>query len=64
MLNQTPIGVIRGPDVKTSLGILQDVDPKQTRQAGLEPATSRLTAGCSTIELLPNRPNKRLYRPA
>jgi integrase len=26
----------------------------QTRQVGLEPTTSRLTAGCSTIELLPN----------
>ena len=25
-----------------------------TRQVGLEPTTSRLTAGCSTIELLPN----------
>jgi hypothetical protein len=25
----------------------------QTRQVGLEPTTSRLTAGCSTIELLP-----------
>ena len=26
----------------------------KTRQVGLEPTTSRLTAGCSTIELLPN----------
>ena len=25
----------------------------ETRQVGLEPTTSRLTAGCSTIELLP-----------
>ena len=25
----------------------------KTRQVGLEPTTSRLTAGCSTIELLP-----------
>ena len=24
------------------------------REAGLEPATSKLTASCSTIELLPN----------
>src|SRR4051812_34592225 len=27
----------------------------KTRQVGLEPTTSRLTAGCSTIELLPNK---------
>src|SRR5690242_9630749 len=26
----------------------------EARQVGLEPTTSRLTAGCSTIELLPN----------
>ena len=26
---------------------------EKTRQVGLEPTTSRLTAGCSTIELLP-----------
>ncbi len=29
-------------------------DQGKTRQVGLEPTTSRLTAGCSTIELLPN----------
>ena len=27
---------------------------RKARQVGLEPTTSRLTAGCSTIELLPN----------
>jgi len=31
-------------------------DGGKARQVGLEPTTSRLTAGCSTIELLPNGP--------
>src|SRR5215212_7941765 len=30
------------------------VSAGKARQVGLEPTTSRLTAGCSTIELLPN----------
>ena len=55
-----PIDIVRGTDVEPTLRILEDVDPEtiafcgQTRQVGLEPTTSRLTAGCSTIELLPN----------
>ena len=34
----------------------------KARQVGLEPTTSRLTAGCSTIELLPNCGPTRLQR--
>ena len=30
-------------------------------EAGLEPATSKLTASCSTIELLPNNNEKLEY---
>src|SRR5439155_25207230 len=35
----------------------------KTRQVGLEPTTSRLTAGCSTIELLPKNGRGRSRRP-
>ncbi len=55
------IDVIAGANVKTPFGVFEDVHKKgttirafQARQVGLEPTTSRLTAGCSTIELLPN----------
>ena len=38
--------------------LLKKTPPKKclclAREAGLEPATSKLTASCSTIELLPN----------
>jgi hypothetical protein len=51
------IGVVAGADIKFAGRIPKNINPKQTRQAGLEPATSRLTAGCSTIELLPKFSN-------
>ncbi len=55
MFQQPSVRIVRGTDVKPPLGVLQNVNPKQTRQVGLEPTTSRLTAGCSTIELLPKK---------
>src|SRR5947207_3317161 len=35
---------------------------QKPRQVGFEPTTSRLTAGCSTIELLPNFARPHLIR--
>ena len=60
------VGAIVGPkpifqvvsvaDIELALGILENVDPehKMAPEIGLEPITRRLTAGCSTIELLWN----------
>ena len=58
--NREIIGVA---DVEFSGGVLKNIGPihipsiffpKMAPEAGLEPATRRLTAGCSTIELLWN----------
>jgi hypothetical protein len=57
------IGVVAGADIKFAGRIPKNINPKQTRQAGLEPATSRLTAGCSTIELLPKFSNHQGHPP-
>ena len=42
------------------VGVRMNLD--ETRQVGLEPTTSRLTAGCSTIELLPKKSSPRANR--
>jgi hypothetical protein len=60
MFQKPSVRIVRGTDVKPAGDIFMDINPEkavrcvQTRQVGLEPTTSRLTAGCSTIELLPN----------
>src|SRR5437899_2940103 len=59
-MRMEPCGeVLRVTDVKLPLRILKHVDPehiskKMAPERGLEPLTRRLTAGCSTIELLWN----------
>ena len=58
MFHKAAVGFITRPDVEFPRGILKNIDPIQTRQVGLEPTTSRLTAGCSTIELLPKISNR------
>ncbi len=60
VLLQAAVKAVGGADVETATWVFEDVDEKffirlfQPRQVGLEPTTSRLTADCSTIELLSN----------
>ena len=55
---------LRRANIESPRRVFQHVRPewrgrlRQTRQVGLEPTTSRLTADCSTIELLPNKNQK------
>ena len=57
---ETHLEILRMADVELPFWILQNISPvhiKETELAperGLEPLTRRLTAGCSTIELLWN----------
>ena len=63
VVGETHIQVVGVTDVELAKRILEDIDvvhrlePRRKEmapEAGLEPATRRLTAGCSTIELLWN----------
>ena len=60
VFDPAPVRIIGVTDVESPERIFEHVRPERTvgrvqaRQVGLEPTTSRLTAGCSTIELLPN----------
>ena len=71
LVTEPPAVQIAGlPNVKFAFGILEDVNPVHgseiglAPEAGLEPATHRLTADCSTIELLWNVNDRILYKSA
>ena len=70
VIGETTLEIVAVADVETAGDVFEDVNPEsavgrfQTRQVGLEPTTSRLTAGCSTIELLPNFSHAALARTA